>query len=352
VDAVLGVSMTPTALRLVLVEGADADGVTVPVDTVDITTDDDAPTITAPERVISAILSTVGSDSYRVTSTGISWADLAAAAALREGLAVHKVDNVMLVPAFSGAAALAQAVGKAAGYAQAVAMLVEMVAGADELEPHPQAVVVVGLGVDIVLIKSELAAATPLPVHASDEPEMTHAPRLAPSTAAGAYGYVSGPGKTNSYLRGDSHGTAILEARNLCKSYGRGATATPILKNIDLPIFPGEFVALIGPSGAGKSTLLSIRGLLEPPTSGDVSMNQQSVARLPRRALASALPGLLAGESGRAQYERAMALLDQLGLAASATRVPAESSGGEQQRVAIARALFRAPDVVLADEHR
>ena len=537
-DAVLGVSMTPTTVRLVLVEGAGADGVTVPVDTFDITSDDDAPTITAPERVISAILSTAGSDSYRVTSTGITWADPAAAAALREGLAVHKVDNVMLVPAFSGAVALAQAVGKAAGYAhtallyvepdtatlgvvdtadgwavevcrrflpdddaQAVAMLVEMVAGADELEPHPQAVVVVGLGVDIVLIKSELAAATPLPVHASDEPEMTlargaalaaahaapfasstaalaqsvgkaagyactallyvepdiatlgvvdtadgrifavcrrflpdddaqavaalvemvagadelephpqavvvvgcgvdivlikseleaatplplsvsdkpemaHAPRLAPSTPAGAYGYVSGPGRASPYLRGDPHGTAILEARNLCKSYGRGATATPILKNIDLPIFPGEFVALIGPSGSGKSTLLSILGLLEPPTSGDVLMNQQSVARLSRRELASVrgrkigyvfqsfnllaglsvaenvmLPGLLAGESGRAQYERAMALLDQFGLAALATRVPAELSGGEQQRVAIARALFMTPDVVLADE--
>src|SRR6202022_1348139 len=62
------------------------------------------------------------------------------------------------------------------------------------------------------------------------------------------------------------------------------------------------------------------------------------------------LPGLLAGESGRVQYGRAMALLDQFGLAAFAKRVPAELSGGEQQRVAIARALFMAPDVILADE--
>ena len=62
------------------------------------------------------------------------------------------------------------------------------------------------------------------------------------------------------------------------------------------------------------------------------------------------LPSLLAGESGRAQYDRAIALLDQLGLAALAKRVPAELSGGEQQRVAIARALFMTPDVILADE--
>ena len=150
---------------------------------------------------------------------------------------------------------------------------------------------------------------------------------------------------------------------------------TPVLKNIDLQIFPGEFVALIGPSGSGKSTLLSILGLLEPPTSGDVLINQRSVAQLSRQELAGVrgrrigyvfqafnllaglsvvenvmLPSLLAGESGRPQYDRAMALLHQFGLAALARRVPAELSGGEQQRVAIARALFMAPDVVLADE--
>jgi putative ABC transport system ATP-binding protein len=150
---------------------------------------------------------------------------------------------------------------------------------------------------------------------------------------------------------------------------------TPVLSNIDLQIFPGEFVALIGPSGSGKSTLLSILGLLEPPTSGDVLVNQRSVAQLSGQELAAVrgrrigyvfqsfnllgglsvaenvmLPSLLAGESGRFQYNRAVALLDQFGLAGFAKRVPAELSGGEQQRVAIARALFMAPDVILADE--
>jgi putative ABC transport system ATP-binding protein len=121
--------------------------------------------------------------------------------------------------------------------------------------------------------------------------------------------------------------------------------------------------------------LLSILGLLEPPTSGDVLINQKSVAGLSRQQLAHLrsraigyvfqsfnllaglsvaenvmLPSLLAGESGRAQYHRAITLLDQFGLAALAERVPAELSGGEQQRVAIARALFMRPAVILADE--
>jgi putative ABC transport system ATP-binding protein len=174
---------------------------------------------------------------------------------------------------------------------------------------------------------------------------------------------------------GEASGTAVLEARDLCKSFGRGATVTPVLNNIDLRIFRGEFVALIGPSGSGKSTLLSILGLLEPPTRGDVLVNQTSVAQLSRRQLARLrgrtigyvfqsfnllaglsvvenvmLCGLLAGESGRAQHDRALVLLDQFGLASKAKRVPAELSGGEQQRVAIARALLMTPDVILADE--
>jgi putative ABC transport system ATP-binding protein len=174
---------------------------------------------------------------------------------------------------------------------------------------------------------------------------------------------------------GDRETPAVLEARALFKSFGRGDAETPILKGVDLRICAGEFVVLIGPSGSGKSTLLSILGLLEPPSSGDVLVNGQSVAELSRRQLARLrgrrlgyvfqsfnllaglsvaenvmLSGLLAGESGRVQHERALELLEQFGLAAKAKRVPAELSGGEQQRVAIARALFMKPDVILADE--
>jgi putative ABC transport system ATP-binding protein len=174
---------------------------------------------------------------------------------------------------------------------------------------------------------------------------------------------------------GEVHGETVIEARDLSKSFGRGDTETPILKNIDLQIHSGDFVVLIGPSGSGKSTLLSILGLLEPPSSGDVLVAGQSVKKLNRRQLARLrgrklgyvfqsfnllaglsvvenvmLSGLLVGESGRAQHDRAVDLLDQFGLAEKAKRVPSELSGGEQQRVAIARALFMKPDVILADE--
>jgi putative ABC transport system ATP-binding protein len=548
VDVVLGVSMAPTTVRMVLVEGGNADGVTVDQDNFDIVTNGDAPTITALDQVISAILGTredAAEGGHQVTSTAVTWADPAEAAALRQELAVRKIENVMLVSAFSAAAALAQAVGNATNYAhtsllyvepgtatsavvntadgsvayvrqrflpddddEAVAALVEMLDGADEIAPHPEGLLIVGSGVDIPLIKPALEAATSLPVTAPEEPEMAlargaalasvTAPLFAPSTAAlaqavgnatnyahtavlyvepdtatsavvntadGSVAYVRqrflpddddeavaalvemvkgademaphpegvvvvgsgvdiplikpaleaatslpvsalemalargaapasanapllassitalaypqhpGTAEVNPHLRGEIYGAAVLEAHNLCKSFGREPTVTPVLKNIDLQIFPGDFVALIGPSGSGKSTLLSILGLLEPPTSGDVLINQRSVAQLSRQELAALrgrrigyvfqsfnllaglsvaenvmLPGLLAGESGRVQYGRAMALLDQFGLAAFAKRVPAELSGGEQQRVAIARALFMAPDVILADE--
>jgi putative ABC transport system ATP-binding protein len=174
---------------------------------------------------------------------------------------------------------------------------------------------------------------------------------------------------------GEVLGAPVIEARDLSKSFGRGDTETPILENIDLQIFSGDFVVLIGPSGSGKSTLLSILGLLEPPSTGDVLVAGQSVKKLSRRQLARLrgrklgyvfqsfnllaglsvvenvmLSGLLVGESGRTQHDRAIELLTEFGLADKAKRVPSELSGGEQQRVAIARALFMKPDVILADE--
>ena len=424
-DTVLGVAMAPTRVHVVLVEGENAYGATVRQDNFDLKTNGDAPTITAPDQVISAILGALedaAESGHKVTSTGVTWADPAGAAALREGLAARKIENVMLVPAFLAAAALAQAVGNATNFAhtallyvepdtatlavvntadgsvadvrrrfqpenddEAVAELVEMVKGVHEMEACPEGVFVVGSGVDIPLIKPALEAATSLPVSAPEEPEMAlargaalasaNALFFASSTTALAYPQEPGTAEVNPYLPGELYGTAVLEARNLCKSFGRWPTETPVLKNIDLRIFPGEFVALIGPSGSGKSTLLSILGLLEPPTSGDVLINRRSVARLSRQQLAHLrgraigyvfqsfnllaglsvaenvmLPSLLAGESGRAQYDRAITLLDQFGLAALAKRVPAELSGGEQQRVAIARALFMRPSVILADE--
>jgi putative ABC transport system ATP-binding protein len=255
----------------------------------------------------------------------------------------------------------------------AVAALVEIVKGAGEMEGGPQGVFVVGAGVDIPLIMPALAEVTTLPVSAPEQPA------TAPTSDA-SQGRSPLFASSTAFLNGQSEGATaerpvVLEARGLYKSFGSGPTAIPIIHDINLRITAGEFVVMVGPSGSGKSTLLSILGLLEPPTSGEVLVNRVSVAQLSARELAGIrgrrigyvfqsfnllaglsvaenvmLPSLLAGQAGRAQYDRAIALLDQFGLAGMAKRVPAELSGGEQQRVAIARALFMAPQVVLADE--
>jgi putative ABC transport system ATP-binding protein len=263
---------------------------------------------------------------------------------------------------------------------EAVAALAEIVKDAGAMEGGPQGVFVVGSGVDIPLIMPALAEVTSLPVSAPEQPaterayDVTQArsPLFASSTA-----FLNGQaeGATDQGHESAQPAPVVLEARGLCKSFGSGATAIPIIHDINLRISAGEFVVMVGPSGSGKSTLLSILGLLEPPTSGEVLVNQVSVAQLSARELAGIrgrrigyvfqsfnllaglsvaenvmLPSLLAGQAGRAQYDRAISLLEQFGLAGMAKRVPAELSGGEQQRVAIARALFMAPQVVLADE--
>jgi putative ABC transport system ATP-binding protein len=674
-DAVLGVSMTPTSVRTVLVAGAKADGVAVSHGNLDIAHDADLPSATTTEQIISAILvtrETAASGGYQVRSTGVTWIDVAAATAMREGLATRRVDNVLLVSPFASAIALARAAGESAGYEhtallciepdvatlavvgaadglvvevrrrflpydddEAVAALAEIVRDAGEMEGGPQGVFVVGSGVDVPLIMPALAEATSLPVSVPEQPEdalaqgaalaSANTPLLSPSAitlacaegrsagyprigllciepdsatsavldtgdesivevrrrflpsndaaalaalveivkgadamqgeplgvfllgsgvdiplimpdlvaatslpistpeqpdtgpargaalasanttslassavalarkAGESAGYdstallciepdtatlavvgtadglvvdlrrrflphdddeavaalaeivkdagameggpqgvfvvgsgvdiplimpalaevttlpVSAPeqpatapasdattgraplfasataflngGKQGTNVAGDlpvqaaSSGPVVLEARGVSKSFGSGPTAVPIIHDINLGISAGEFVVMVGPSGSGKSTLLSILGLLEPPTSGEVLVNQVSVAQLSARELAGVrgrrigyvfqsfnllaglsvaenvmLPSLLAGQTGRVQYDRAISLLDQFGLAGMAKRVPAELSGGEQQRVAIARALFMAPQVVLADE--
>jgi putative ABC transport system ATP-binding protein len=266
---------------------------------------------------------------------------------------------------------------------EAVAALAEIVKGAGEMEGGPQGVFVVGSGVDIPLIMPALAEVTTLPVSAPEQPATAPASDATTGRAplfASATAFLNG-GKQGTTVAGDlpvqaaSSGPVVLEARGVSKSFGSGPTAVPIIHDINLRISAGEFVVMVGPSGSGKSTLLSILGLLEPPTSGEVLVNQVSVAQLSARELAGVrgrrigyvfqsfnllaglsvaenvmLPSLLAGQTGRVQYDRAISLLDQFGLAGMAKRVPAELSGGEQQRVAIARALFMAPQVVLADE--
>ncbi|MDI3315963.1 MAG: hypothetical protein QJR12_17350 [Mycobacterium sp.] len=260
-DTVLGVSMTPTAVGMVLVEGENADGATVDQDNVDLTSVSAAPAFSPPDRRISAILGTregAVAGGYRLTSTGVAWVDPMEAAALHQGLAARKIEDVMLVSAFLAAAALAQEIGNTTNYIrtallyvepetatlavvdtadgsvrdvrrrslpedddQAVAELVALLKEADGLETHPDGVVVVGCGVDIPLIKPALEAATSLPVSAPEEPEMAlargaavaaaHAPLFVSSTTALAYAQDPGTGAVNpSVLAGYS---AVRETR-------------------------------------------------------------------------------------------------------------------------------------------
>ena len=171
-------------------------------------------------------------------------------------------------------------------------------------------------------------------------------------------------------------GPARLRADGVTKVYADSEdTAVSALRGVDLSVAPGEFVAVTGPSGCGKSTLLHLLGGLDVASSGEVYLDGAALSSLSRTALAGVrnrrvgfvfqafhllpamsaydnvtLPAVLAGESYRAYHSRAMSLLDAVGLAGKADRLPSQLSGGEQQRVAIARALVMSPAVLLADE--
>jgi lipoprotein-releasing system ATP-binding protein len=172
-------------------------------------------------------------------------------------------------------------------------------------------------------------------------------------------------------------GEAVLRLRGVRKSYNIGTPVeVEVLHGIDLSLERGEFVALIGPSGSGKSTMLNLVGLLEKPTAGHVeiagqdatALDENAVTRLRGRSIGFvfqfhhlipaftaaenvAMPLMLErGRSEAAIRARALDLLDRVGLAAHAHKVPGQLSGGQQQRVAIARALSFDPPLLLADE--
>jgi lipoprotein-releasing system ATP-binding protein len=159
------------------------------------------------------------------------------------------------------------------------------------------------------------------------------------------------------------------------KTYPLPQGVLPVLRNLNLEVAAGESVAIIGASGVGKSTLLHILGALDRPTSGRVVIEGRELFSLSDRALAlfrnrtigfvfqfhhllsefSAvenvmMPGLISGQSLPRARERAMELLDSVGLREWAGHRPGELSGGEQQRVAVARALMNEPRIILADE--
>jgi ABC-type lipoprotein export system ATPase subunit len=165
----------------------------------------------------------------------------------------------------------------------------------------------------------------------------------------------------------------VVSARGLVKVYGQGRAALRVLDGLDLDLHSGELVAVTGRSGSGKSTLLNVIGALDRVDAGRIELCGLRLDRASERELAPLrrdrigfvfqsfhlLPELTGFENvllptrlngRRPSRERALGLVERLGLGAAAERLPAVLSGGEQQRLAIARALVNEPALVLADE--
>ena len=163
----------------------------------------------------------------------------------------------------------------------------------------------------------------------------------------------------------------MIKLEEITKSFG----SLQVLKGIDLEINKGEIVSIVGPSGAGKTTLLQIMGTLDEPDAGVVQIDGTVVSRMKEKELSAfrnknigfvfqfhqllpeftalenvMIPALIAGVSSKEAHERAMKILDFMGLVDRASHKPNELSGGEKQRVAVARALINDPAVILADE--
>jgi len=168
---------------------------------------------------------------------------------------------------------------------------------------------------------------------------------------------------------------AILKASGVEKSFVTPRGPLRVLSGVDLEVAPGESVAIVGASGVGKSTLLHVLGALDRPTGGQVVIGGQSLFDLDDAALAAfrnrtvgfvfqfhhllseftavenvMMPGLISGLGLAQARERAMELLESVGLGRWAEHRPGELSGGEQQRVAVVRALMNSPRLLLADE--
>ncbi|MGH7731451.1 MAG: ABC transporter ATP-binding protein [Candidatus Eiseniibacteriota bacterium] len=167
----------------------------------------------------------------------------------------------------------------------------------------------------------------------------------------------------------------LVTVRDVHKEYRRDTQAVPVLAGLSLDIEEGDFVALMGPSGSGKTTLLNLIGGIDRPTSGEVNVKGEAIAKLGPRQLARwrsrhigyifqlynlipvltaiqnvELPLLLVKMSGRERFERAKHALDIVGLGDRLKHFPRQLSGGQEQRVAIARAIVSDPTLLLADE--
>lgn len=167
----------------------------------------------------------------------------------------------------------------------------------------------------------------------------------------------------------------VIDIQGITKTYVNGKLSVPVLHGIDLVVNKGEFVSIMGPSGSGKSTFMNILGCLDRPTTGSYRLNGDEVATLSDDELAYvrnkqigfvfqsfnlltkltalenvALPMIYAGVNKKMRIERAIQLLQSVGLGERMDHLPSELSGGQRQRVAIARALANNPAIIMADE--
>ncbi|KXT73440.1 ABC transporter ATP-binding protein [Streptococcus sp. DD10] len=167
----------------------------------------------------------------------------------------------------------------------------------------------------------------------------------------------------------------LIELHNINKTYINGDQELRVLKDINLEVEEGEFVAIMGPSGSGKSSLMNVIGMLDTPTSGKYRLEGKEVAGLSEKKLAHVrnrqigfvfqqffllskltalqnveLPLIYAGVSPNKRKQLAEKFLEKVELAERMHHLPSELSGGQKQRVAIARALVNNPSIILADE--
>ncbi|WP_440271469.1 DUF7159 family protein [Candidatus Mycobacterium methanotrophicum] len=291
--------MAPTVVRMVLVQGENADGVTVEADEFDVAVADGSAT-SAPAQVVAAVLGTregAADGGYRLMSTGVTWTEPTDVGALRDELAARQICGVMLVSPLLAAAALAQTVGQAMGYeytallfieaesamlavvetadgsivdlhrrhlrcaghsAEEIAVLAAMVAALDGRQSRVDGVFVVGCGVDIVAIVRRLEALVSIPLSASEEPDLAlargaalasaNAPLFASSTAALAYAQDPGTGEVNPLV-------AAYRDVSANAGLGNGALAYSALADEDDDLRPRRPFL---PAGSGLAAVLLI----------------------------------------------------------------------------------------------
>ena len=144
--------------------------------------------------------------------------------------------------------------------------------------------------------------------------------------------------------------SALIEFRQVCKTYQMGDTTVRAADHISMRIEKGEFVAIVGQSGSGKSTCMNIIGCLDVPTSGTYLLDGRDVGQMDTNQLAAIRNEMYAGVPKAERRQRAREVLEQVGLGDKLHHLPNHLSGGQQQRVSIARALAGRPAVILADE--